>query len=219
MEDRLSSLSEEKKNAVVNAALEVFGTNEYKRASTDLIAAKAGISKGLLFYYFKNKKELYMYIFEYVMEKVGPRLLDRHFFEITDYFELLAYAADKKARILSSFPFLMEFSVRAFFTSREDVSEDMNSFLKHQMDTMFVDYFKNVDMTKFREDIDPKEILNMLLWLTDGYLHQRMFYTDTVDADELMRQFRKWSEMLKRIAYKEEYLTEMVGRRQKNERD
>ena len=73
MEDRLSSLSEEKKNAVVNAALEVFGTNEYKRASTDLIAAKAGISKGLLFYYFKNKKELYMYIFEYVMEKVGPR--------------------------------------------------------------------------------------------------------------------------------------------------
>lgn len=95
----------------------------------------------------------------------------------------------------------------------------MNSFMKNQMDTMFVDYFKNVDMTKFREDIDPKEILNMLLWLTDGYLHQRMFYTDTVDADELMRQFRKWSEMLKRIAYKEEYLTEMVGRRQKNERD
>lgn len=85
----------------------------------------------------------------------------------------------------------MEFSVRAFFTSREDVSEDMNSFMKNQMDTMFVDYFKNVDMTKFREDIDPKEILNMLLWLTDGYLHQRMFYTDTVDADELMRQFRK----------------------------
>lgn len=56
MEDRLSSLSEEKKNAVVNAALEVFGTNEYKRASTDLIAAKAGISKGLLFYYFKIRK-------------------------------------------------------------------------------------------------------------------------------------------------------------------
>ena len=199
MEDRLSSLSEEKKNAVVNAALEVFGTNEYKRASTDLIAAKAGISKGLLFYYFKNKKELYMYIFEYV--------------------ELLAYAADKKARILSSFPFLMEFSVRAFFTSREDVSEDMNSFMKNQMDTMFVDYFKNVDMTKFREDIDPKEILNMLLWLTDGYLHQRMFYTDTVDADELMRHFRKWSELLKRIAYIEEYLTEMVGWRHLNERD
>ncbi len=63
MEDRLSSLSEEKKNAVVNAALEVFGTNEYKRASTDLIAAKAGISKGLLFYYFKNKERaVYVHI-------------------------------------------------------------------------------------------------------------------------------------------------------------
>ena len=219
MRQTFDELPPKRQLQIVNAAMEVFGKNSYKHASTEEIAYRAGISKGLLFYYFKNKKELYMYIFEYVMEKVGPRLLDRHFFEITDYFELLAYAADKKARILSSFPFLMEFSVRAFFTSREDVSEDMNSFMKNQMDTMFVDYFKNVDMTKFREDIDPKEILNMLLWLTDGYLHQRMFYTDTVDADELMRQFRKWSEMLKRIAYKEEYLTEMVGRRQKNERD
>ena len=80
MEDKLSSLSEEKKKAIVNAALEVFGTCEYKRASTDLIAAKAGISKGLLFYYFKNKKELYMYLFEYVFEKVGSRLLDSRFF-------------------------------------------------------------------------------------------------------------------------------------------
>lgn len=47
-----------------------------------------------------------MYIFEYVMEKVGPRLLDRHFFEITDYFELLAYAADKKPVSSPVFPFL-----------------------------------------------------------------------------------------------------------------
>ena len=214
MEDKLSSLSEEKKKAIVNAALEVFGTCEYKRASTDLIAAKAGISKGLLFYYFKNKKELYMYLFEYVFEKVGSRLLDSHFFEITDFFELLAYTTEKKARILSDFPYLMEYSVRAFFTSGEDVSEEMNSFMKNQIANMFEDYFKNVDMTKFREDAEPREILHMLLWLTDGYMHQRMFCTDTVDADLLMQQFRKWSEMLKRIAYKEEYLTEMVGRRQ-----
>lgn len=56
MEDRLSSLSEEKKNAVVNAALEVFGTNEYKRASTDLIAAKQASQKGCCFTILKIRK-------------------------------------------------------------------------------------------------------------------------------------------------------------------
>lgn len=43
------SLPEEQQVAIFNAAMEVFGGNEYKRASTDLIAQKAGISKGLLF--------------------------------------------------------------------------------------------------------------------------------------------------------------------------
>ena len=60
MNEKFQSLSQEKQQAVINAAMEVFGKNEYKRASTDLIAAKAGISKGLLFYYFRNKKELYL---------------------------------------------------------------------------------------------------------------------------------------------------------------
>ena len=36
--------------------------NEYKRASMSAIADAAGISKSLLFYYFKNKKELYLYL-------------------------------------------------------------------------------------------------------------------------------------------------------------
>ena len=52
MNDKFYLLEEEKQLKIINAAMEVFGKNEYKKASTDLIAAKAGISKGLLFYYF-----------------------------------------------------------------------------------------------------------------------------------------------------------------------
>ena len=56
MNEKFFALPEEKRQRIINAAMEVFGKNEYKRASTDLIAVKAGISKGLLFYYFHNKK-------------------------------------------------------------------------------------------------------------------------------------------------------------------
>lgn len=67
MNDKFYLLEEEKQLKIINAAMEVFGKNEYKKASTDLIAAKAGISKGLLFYYFHNKKELYMFIYKLYM--------------------------------------------------------------------------------------------------------------------------------------------------------
>lgn len=42
-------LTEEKRRRILNAALEEFAKHDYKGASTDDIAAKAGISKGLLF--------------------------------------------------------------------------------------------------------------------------------------------------------------------------
>ena len=74
MDDRRSkfeSLPEERREAIVSAAVETFGKNDYKNASTETIARRAGISKGLLFFYFKNKKELYLYLMEHLMEKVS----------------------------------------------------------------------------------------------------------------------------------------------------
>ena len=60
MYEKFLELSEEKQLRILNAAMEIFAKHEYKRAVTDEIAAKAGVSKGLLVYYFKNKKSLYM---------------------------------------------------------------------------------------------------------------------------------------------------------------
>lgn len=211
-QERLSHLPAEKKIQIMNAAFEVFGSYEYKRASTDLIAAKAGISKGLLFYYFKSKKELYLYLLNYAIEEVRPFIVDQSFFEITDFFELLEYTTRKKAAVLNKFPYIMEFSVRAFYSTKEDVSQDMNTMMHDQIDSMFQAYFKNIDLSKFREDVDPNEILHMLIWMTDGYMHQKMFEcagsdgAGAIEVDDLMERFSRWAQMLKKIAYREEYL-------------
>ena len=68
MNPRFRELPEEKQLRILNAAMEVFAQNDYKKVSTDLIAAKAEVSKGLLFYYFRNKKELYFSVYEYAIE-------------------------------------------------------------------------------------------------------------------------------------------------------
>ena len=57
---KFESLPEERQEAIISAAVETFGSNDYKSASTEDIARKAGISKGLLFFYFKNKRDLYL---------------------------------------------------------------------------------------------------------------------------------------------------------------
>ena len=56
MENKFLELPKEKQLRIINAGMEYFGQYGYKNAKTDDIATKAGISKGLLSYYFKNKK-------------------------------------------------------------------------------------------------------------------------------------------------------------------
>ena len=65
MNEQFYELPQEKQLRIINAGLEVFSKNDYRHAVTDEIARKAGISKGLLFYYFHNKKSLYLYLFDY----------------------------------------------------------------------------------------------------------------------------------------------------------
>ena len=77
LERKIFTLSPEKQARITNAALEVFARNDYKHASTDDIAAKAGISKGLLFYYFRNKQSLYLYLYDYALEQVRGRCCGR----------------------------------------------------------------------------------------------------------------------------------------------
>ena len=64
MNDKFFSLPIEKQEAIVNAGFRVFSQNSYKKSPMSEIADVAGISKSLLFYYFHNKKELYLFLLE-----------------------------------------------------------------------------------------------------------------------------------------------------------
>ena len=64
MNDSFFNLPEEKRTALINAALRVFSQHGYRKSPMNEIAAEAGISKSLLFHYFHNKKELYLYLWD-----------------------------------------------------------------------------------------------------------------------------------------------------------
>lgn len=203
--EKFESLPEERREAIVGAAVETFGLIDYKGASTDAIARKAGISKGLLFFYFKNKRELYLYLMRHLMDVVTKVVVDERFYEIDDFFELFKYAASRKKDALSKMPYLLDFSIRAFYPEHKDVKDTMNGWTQTQIDLMFSTFFKNVRLDKFRDGVEPKKVVDMMIWMADGYLHQQRSMSRAIDIDALMVEFDEWCEMFKRYAYKEEF--------------
>lgn len=205
MNDKFYSLPQEKQRSIINAATEVFGKNEYKKASTDLIASKAGVSKGLLFYYFKNKKELYLYVYDYLVEKMTNVVSGSGYLEITDFFELLEYFSRIKYSILEEIPSIMDFAMRAFYSDREAVSEDLNDINTQMKLNLYQTYFSHVDYSKFIDEADPYKVYEMIIWMGDGYLHEYQISHLSWSLDELMEEFKSWMRLLRKALYKEEY--------------
>ena len=187
MNEKFFTLSPEKQARITNAALEVFARNDYKHASTDDIAAKAGISKGLLFYYFRNKQSLYLYLYDYALE-------------------LMHIGARAKLELLTRCPYLLEFSIRAFYSRGEAVSDAVQARLNGDLTGSFAQYFSNIDFSKFRPGVDPAQLLRMLTWMTEGYMNEKQRAGVPVRLEDILADYSGWEEMFRKIAYKEEYL-------------
>ena len=57
------------RRVILEAALEVFSTHGYRAATVDRIAAKAGMSKPNLLYYFPSKEAIYVAVLEDTLEE------------------------------------------------------------------------------------------------------------------------------------------------------
>lgn len=207
MNENFFKLSQEKKNKILNASMKVFGAFPYKKASTDDIAASAGISKGLLFYYFHNKKELYLYTYQYAVEMIEKRFFTEAYEAIDDFFELMDYAAKKKIELVLENPYIYNYAVRVYFDSDSEVSDEIADLNKKIITAVQTKYMVNIDLSKFREDVSPEDAVQMLICLSDGYGRMiNMKNTGICDMGSIYENFKRWLEILKRSVYKEAYI-------------
>ena len=88
--DKFFKLPLEKQRRIINAAYKVFSENSYKKAPMSEIADESGISKALLFHYFTNKKELYMYLWTDAIEMTRKAVTEYRTLETDDFFEMPA---------------------------------------------------------------------------------------------------------------------------------
>lgn len=68
---------EEKRAAILQAASQVFARKGYETAALEEVARKAGLAKGTLYLYFKDKEALYLQTVLYVLESMQADLLQQ----------------------------------------------------------------------------------------------------------------------------------------------
>lgn len=69
-DQQFEAIRQKSRKAILKAALTLFARNGYSKTTTDDIARKVGISKGLIYNYFSNKEEILEHLIDEFATKV-----------------------------------------------------------------------------------------------------------------------------------------------------
>lgn len=188
MNPGFSKLSEERKDQIINAGFRIFAQNAYKKAPVAEIAAEAGISKSLLFYHFKNKKELYLFLWKKAVELTNKEMTKQNVLGTKDYFEMMMRSLKGKCNLIRKYPYASEFSLRAYYEQDTEIRKMIqNNFREINTDSE-KKIFAVIDTTTLRDDINLHEMYQEMIWAADGYMHT-VIMRGNIDTDLIEEDF------------------------------
>lgn len=208
MRDILNKIPEDKRDKIIYSAIQEFANKGYENASTNKIVEAAGISKGILFHYFKNKKGLYIFLIKYTI----PLLYDE-FFKIAeinedDIFERLIKWNIVKFNLMEKYPDIFKLLTDAFLDTPSEVKDELMPILLEYQKFGYDAVFKDIDLSNFKNEFEVKDMLQIISWVFEGYAnqyikeHKNEKGTIALDKNIIINDMKKISNILKNGMYK-----------------
>lgn len=166
--------AEERKEAIIKAAVALFSQSGFSGTTTRMLARKAGISEALLFRHFPDKKKLYQAILSSKMEEQIPAVLDGLDVD-EDPRRLLLELARRIARQNvkdPSFLRLLLFSALEGHELSELFFQRRNLPLVDFLTRAFAD---GIERKRLRRN-DPERVARCFLSLVYGFLQTRILF-------------------------------------------
>ena len=203
MNEKFFSLPEEKQKAILNAGYRVFSRTSYKKSPMSEIASAAGISKSLLFYYFHNKKELYLFLWENCPRITMEYLQKYNCCGQTDFFETMLCGLRAKVSLMKRYPDLAAFAVKAYYETDPAVCQEIQKNAIKSLSFKANEKLLRLDPEQFVPGLDLNMMWQDMYWASEGYLWEK-FQKGTLDADEVERDFVRMINFWKQIYLRKE---------------
>lgn len=202
-----NNLEESKQRRILNAALKEFAENGYEQASTNRIVKNAGIGKGMLFYYFNNKNELFHYLIDYSLNITVNDFFNHIDSNETDFINRMKQVSQLKINLFSESPDIMNFMGSLLLTQELELPEDLVTRIEELKRLGNEKLYENIDTSLFRDDVDVNKIYQLIKWSIDGYQNDLIGRLkgkamSAIDMDPLWDEFYEYLDIMKKSFYK-----------------
>jgi TetR/AcrR family transcriptional regulator len=199
---KFESLPEEKRQRILNAAIREFAQSGYDDASTNQIVEDANIAKGALFHYFRNKKQMFLYLFDYFIDMFVKELSEKVDMQERDFFQRMRNISELKQQLIRKHPYIIQFFEKVYFEDSEDLKGEMDGRKQKLLDNNMGKFFGNIDMTRFKEGYDFNRILEIVTWSFEGLANKHAAGGD-IDFDKIFRESEELIVFFQKCFYKE----------------
>lgn len=204
MNEKFFSLPQDRQQAILNAGFRVFAANSYKHSPMQEVADEAGISKALLFHYFRNKKEFYLFLLDTGAKTTGEYLTRCGCYEQPDLFGAMYLGMKAKVEVMRLYPDMTAFVLKAYYEKDEEVKGEVQKLIQKYGGFRANAYLVNLAPEKFRPGLDLKMMYLDMFWASEGYLWEKTQQGGPFDVDALERDFVRLLDFWKSIYLRKE---------------
>lgn len=192
----------EKKERIWHAALQQFYDKGFEAASTNQITKAAGVSKGILFHYYTDKKTLYLSIVDDCIEHYYKKLVSQMNNVSDDLFEALQQLSDLKIQLFREEPIRYGIVAKAFLDSPSALRDELQARQQKWKEMSIPLLVEKVDRKHLRADINMKLAIEFVMTALEAILLKLMSnQADRKQLDIPSLQMEVYIDMLKYGVY------------------
>jgi TetR/AcrR family transcriptional regulator len=204
------------RDKLIEGAIKVFANYGYDKASTTLIAKKAGLSKGLIFHYFGNKDDLYVQTYKSAVRLLATQIVERIDYTEKDLLRRLRKTIELKLRLMKRYPDILTFISEAFLNppaEHKNILDEINTF---EVEKAFAGFYAGIDYTGFKDGIDIQmavETISFTLekWADQYYREHLAEIKKTLDFADAMTRLDAFLAFFRKCFYKDPLSPDLGG--------
>ena len=205
MTAKIQELDEKRRDDILNSALKEFASQGYDKASTNIIAKEAKMSKSLMFHYVGSKKDLFLAVYDYFSDYIKQKYFDLMNYSERDIFKRLRQSYLLQIEMLKKYPFIFDFNKLSRPTKCNELNNDIEVRISEKGRNCYPALFDDIDTSKFRKGLDIEICKKFIFWANVGFTNQILEEMRdeerTLNLDYFIDEIDTYFNQLKKIFY------------------
>jgi len=196
--DTFFNLSDEKKAKIIEASLSEFENNDYDQASINQIVLNSEISKGSFYQYFQDKKDLYKYLIQLMIDEklkyITPVMMNP--FEHS-FFDVIRDMNQSGLEFARDNPQYVKIGNRLLKDTKHQIYHEIMAEGQTQAYTVYELLLKKaIENGEVRSDIDVPFVAKLIFKLSAELVESEANLTTDSWSDDIISQLDKFMALI-----------------------